>query len=349
MEAPSEISYVDDSVALKTTTELILNLKNKMSTLIFGQDDLVTEVLVSLLAGGHVIMTGVPGLAKTTLVRALSSHLSLKFRRVQFTPDLLPSDITGAEILNIDPASQRRVFEFMPGPVFTNLLLADEINRASPKTQSALLEAMQERSVTVGGETHTLPRPFMVLATQNPLESEGTFPLPEAQLDRFLIHSIVEYPEFNDEYKILATHAKSELFGEKQNITSTGFITQNDLEKMIEATKKVDISDELINAIAQVVRMTRPHDELCPDRMRELILYGAGPRAGIYLISAARALAVIEGSDFVKWKHIKRLAKPVLRHRIRLTIQGFHANTGIDELVQEILNQVETKAFLEVG
>lgn len=328
--------------------DLAASLKERIGQAVFGQEDLITETLCCLLAGGHILMTGAPGLAKTTLVRVVARNLGLGFGRVQFTPDLLPADITGSDILNIEPDTGRRHFEFAPGPVFANLLLADEINRASPRTQSALLEAMQERSVTVGGRMHPLPLPFMVFATQNPFESEGTFPLPEAQLDRFLVHTLVGYPGAEAEQRILREHAAGQLFGEQQTTAETikdgdGRLTLAEVQGLVARTRQIAVDDALLQGIRDLVRSTRPEDELCPEDARRWIWYGAGPRAGLSLVSVARAAALLERSEAVRWEHVRRMAKPVLRHRVRLAAQAARDGMTEDELVGMLITRSEER------
>ena len=333
------------SMSIAESSRLANELKANIAKAVFGQESLITEALCALLAGGHILMTGAPGLAKTTLVRVFSHHLGLKFGRVQFTPDLLPSDIIGSEVLNLDPQSGKRSFEFARGPVFVNLLLANKINRTSPRTQSALLEAMQERAVTVGGIQHLLPPPFMVFATQNPFESEGTFPLPEAQMDRFLLHTLVDYPDAQAEEKILNEHAVSSLVGEQLNERAQGrdmgVISSDHIRALIQRAKEVRVDQEILAAITQLVRSSRPGDVSCPENLSRAIWYGAGPRAGISLISVARALALLEGSESVRWQHVRRLVKPVLRHRIRLTAQAMRDRLTEDSIVDALVERVE--------
>lgn len=335
----------DVTLSFEEATALAARLKDNVASAVFGQETLITETLCCLLAGGHILMTGAPGLAKTTLVRVFSRHLGLKFGRVQFTPDLLPSDILGSEILNVEQGTGRRHFEFSPGPVFTNLLLADEINRASPRTQSALLEAMQERAVTVGGKQTILPQPFMVFATQNPFESEGTFPLPEAQLDRFLVHTLVDYPDAEAERRILQEHAASKLVGEQvgPDTRSDNPIGVAEIQALIVKTRQVAIDDTILNGIRDLVRSSRPEDELCPEPLKPSIWYGAGPRAGLSLVSMARALALVERSESVRWSHVRRLAKPVMRHRVRLTAQGARDGMDEDRLIDELVVRLEER------
>lgn len=333
------------SLPLADAADLATKLRQSVAGAIFGQDNLITETLCCLLSGGHILMTGAPGLAKTTLVRVFARHLGLAFGRVQFTPDLLPADILGTDILNIEAGGGRRVFEFSPGPVFTNLLLADEINRASPRTQSALLEAMQERAVTIGGRHHLLPQPFMVFATQNPFESEGTFPLPEAQLDRFLLHTLVDYPDLAAEARMLSEHAVGLLVGEKVGALAEAEdrLSQEQVRALIVATRRVNIDQTLLGAINSLVRSSRPDDEQCPAALKPAIWYGAGPRAGISLISVARALALLDRQESVRWAHVRRLAKPVLRHRLRLTARASRDGLDEDSLIDKLIEAIEAR------
>lgn len=342
----------NETMSLEEAVRSVKDLKAAVAESIFGQEELITEAICCLLSGGHILMTGAPGLAKTSLVRVFAKQLQLQFGRVQFTPDLLPSDIIGSDILNIDPDSGRKAFEFSKGPIFVNLLLADEINRASPRTQSALLEAMQERTCTVSSHVHILPEPFMVFATQNPFESEGTFPLPEAQLDRFLIHSIVNYPESDAEQKILSAHARSQLVGEQRASplpaasARNAVFTPEGIRQLIEAQQRIEVPEEIIATINKLVRSTRPVAGGCPEHLRAVVWYGAGPRAGISLLSASRAVALLEGSDTVRWRHIRRMAKPVLRHRVRLAVQAESEINSEDSFIDHLLHYVEESAQL---
>jgi MoxR-like ATPase len=346
MSKPTSIKstspVVVESLSIEAAADAATRLQQAMSSVIFGQDDLISETLAGFIAGGHLLLTGAPGLAKTTLVRAFSKALGLEFGRIQFTPDLLPSDIVGSEILNIDPETSRRSFEFFQGPVFTNMLLADEINRASPRTQSALLEAMQERTITVAGKRHVLPQPFLVFATQNPYESEGTFPLPEAQMDRFLMHSLVGYTSAEAEQKMLSTHARGNLVGEKLDWTSDmPPMPSGTLLGVMERAREIRVDEALISVTTDIVRSSRPEDPLCPKIVKDALWYGAGPRAGISLISASRAYALMNRSEVVRWQHIKRMARPVLRHRIRLTAHAVRDGLTADQVVDQLLDRVQ--------
>lgn len=335
---------MNESLSLSDAAQLVSGLRKHVEDAVFGQEDLIVETICCLLSNGHILMTGAPGLAKTTLVRVFAHNLGLQFGRVQFTPDLLPSDIIGSEVLSIDVEAQKRTFEFSAGPIFTNMLLADEINRASPRTQSALLEAMQERTCTVGGKVHKLPPPFMVFATQNPFESEGTFPLPEAQLDRFLVHSLVGYPDEASESKILMAHSKSNLVGENLDGSKpSNAIERNVVEALIKKSQTIGIDENLVKCINFFVRSTRPTDSTCPSELKPAIWYGAGPRAGLSLISLCKSLALLNGEESVRWAHLKRMAKPALRHRIKLSSQAGRDRITEDELIEDLLSRIEDK------
>ncbi len=327
---------------MSTQSAPIEALREQIKQHVFGQDALVENILTCMLASGHVLMTGVPGLAKTSLVRVISQSMQMKFRRVQFTSDLLPSDITGAEILE-DDSNGKRSFTFKEGPVFTNILLADEINRASPRTQSALLEAMQEKSVTVSGCKHEIDRPFLVLATQNPIESEGTFPLPEAQLDRFMMHLILDYPDFDSEMKILKAHAGNNLIGEQKiEAAIQSIMTKENFSQMALDAREMKISDQSLQIMNELVRSTRPEDELCDGLAGERIRYGAGPRAGITLVSCSKALAYLQGDSEVTWSHIRSVFKPIMRHRIKLHFQ-FRKEKDKDVILDDILERFKNR------
>lgn len=326
----------------ETLVKIAQDLRQELNLSVFGQESLTTDIICTFLANGHILITGAPGLAKTTLVRLFASKLGLKFGRIQFTPDLLPSDITGSRVLNLDPTNQKRIFEFLPGPIFVNLLLGDEINRASPRTQSALLEGMQEKKVTIGKETHPLPSPFMLLATQNPYESEGVFSLPEAQLDRFILHTIINYPSKKAEEDILLTHAKNELCGENEIENSKPVLQIDRVNQLLSAAKNSHVPKKIIQVINEIVLSTRPNT--CDlDKYKHSIWYGAGPRAGISLISITKALAFLENEESVRWKHIEQMTLPTLRHRIKLSPEARHDGITEDVFINDILDHVKEK------
>ena len=301
---------------------------------VIGQRAIVEQLLIGLLAGGHCLLVGVPGLAKTLLIRTLAQALDLSFGRIQFTPDLMPSDITGTEILEEDQESGRKVFRFLKGPIFANVILADEINRTPPKTQAALLEAMQEHAVTAGGETMPLSEPFFVLATQNPIEQEGTYPLPEAQLDRFIFNLWIDYPAPEEEEEIVRTTTAGEPG------TTSKVVTGEQIIALQQLVRRVPITDHLIRYAVRLVRSTRPDDELAPDYVREMVNWGAGPRASQYLALAGKARAILHGRHAVALEDIHAVALPVLRHRIVVNFQAEAEDVSATTLVGRLLESV---------
>ncbi|MFX4085671.1 MoxR family ATPase [Sphingobium yanoikuyae] len=308
-------------------------LRAAIGQAIVGQGAVVEQLLIGLLAGGHCLLEGVPGLGKTLLVRSLGESLKLDFRRVQFTPDLMPSDILGTELLEEDHGTGHRSFRFQKGPVFTNLLLADELNRTPPKTQAALLEAMQERTVSYGGTTYQLPSPFFVLATQNPLEQAGTYPLPEAQLDRFLLHIRVDYPTEQEEHDILA-----QTTGAKPGAVPA--VMQGEevlaLQKLV---RDVHFGEDLLRWVTRIVRASRP-GEGAPDEIRKYVKWGAGPRAGQSLILAAKARALLQGRLAATREDIVALARPVMRHRLLLSFAAEAEGKSADDVVAALVRAV---------
>jgi MoxR-like ATPase len=308
-------------------------LRNAIAQAIVGQDAAVEQLLIGLLAGGHCLLEGVPGLGKTLLVRSLARALALDFRRVQFTPDLMPSDILGTEILEEEHGTGKRYFTFQKGPVFTNLLLADELNRTPPKTQSALLEAMQEHTVTYAGTTHRLPDPFFVLATQNPLELAGTYPLPEAQLDRFLLHIRIGYPSESEEREILA-----QTTGSPQG-TIEPVMQGMDLLELQALTREVHFGDDLLTWVTALVRATRPQDSTF-GQISAWVRWGAGPRAGQALVMAAKARALLYGRFAATREDVIRLAAPALRHRLLLSFAAEAERRTADDVVALLLDSV---------
>jgi len=307
----------------------------EIGKVIVGQQKIVDELMISILAGGHCLLEGVPGLAKTLMVSTLAKCLELDFRRVQFTPDLMPSDIIGTEILEEDHVSGKRFFKFQKGPVFTNILLADEINRTPPKTQAALLEAMQEKHVTYAGEVHTLPRPFFVLATQNPVEQAGTYPLPEAQLDRFLMFIRVDYPSQTEEIEILARTTGTRAAQLKTILNAA------DVLALQELVREVEISEPLLAYIARIARASRP-TQISNPMVKEYVRWGSGPRAGQALALCAKARALMGGHFAVSLDDISRVAHAVLRHRILLNFQAEANGVTTEDIVDSLLEQVDT-------
>ncbi len=304
-------------------------LKTEISKVIIGQNQAIEEVLIALLAGGHCLLEGVPGLAKTLMVKTMSDALAMQFKRIQFTPDLMPGDIVGTEILEENQAG-KKVFKFNKGPIFANILLADEINRTPPKTQAALLEAMQEYKITYAGQNYDLPKPFLIIATQNPIEQSGTYPLPEAQLDRFLLYIKLGYPSETEELAVLKTTtgtAKSEL---KTVLSDSEII---DLQQL---TREVHIDDELLKTVNQLVRASRP-ESTSSAFVKQWCDWGAGPRAGQALILCSKARAILNGRFAVIPEDIKTLAYPVLRHRIALNFRAEAENITTDKVVEELL------------
>jgi MoxR-like ATPase len=289
---------------------------------IIGQRDVLDQMLAALYCNAHCLLIGVPGLAKTTLVKALSDVLALSFKRIQFTPDLMPSDITGTNVIDENEKTGQREFKFLPGPIFANVVLADEINRTPPKTQSALLEAMQERQVSVGNVTYELPKPFFVIATQNPIEQEGTYPLPEAQQDRFMFNIHVAYPSTDEESEIyrFATTVETPRLN--------ALLKAEDIFRIQQIVDRMVVSDYVIQYVTDLVRSTRPGDSKAPPFIKELVDWGAGPRAGLYLIKGAKALAAMEGRLNVSCEDIRRVSVPVLRHRLGTNFQA--ESRGID-------------------
>jgi MoxR-like ATPase len=301
----------------------------EIGKVIVGQEKVIDLLLISLMSSGHSLFVGVPGLAKTLLVSTLSQVLNLKFNRVQFTPDLMPSDITGSEVLEKDSASDTRFFRFIHGPIFCNILLADEINRASPKTQAALLQAMQEKKVTVGGETYPIAAPFLVFATQNPIEQEGTYPLPEAELDRFMFEIDVSYPSYEEEVEIVKT------------TTGTYKPEPRKILEYQELVHRVPVSDHVAEYAVRVARATRPEDPGTPESVRQGVSWGVGPRASQYLILGSKARAVLSGRFTPTTDDVKAIAPAVLKHRIVLNFRAEAEGVEPEDIIREILEKTE--------
>ncbi len=320
-----------DVDAVRELNESFQAVRNEIAKVIVGQDTVIEQLFISLLSRGHCLLVGVPGLAKTLLIKTLADVLDLKFNRIQFTPDLMPSDITGTEIIEEDKKSGGKVFKFVQGPVFANIVLADEINRTPPKTQAALLESMQEHRVTAAGKTYTLDEPFFVLATQNPIEQEGTYPLPEAQLDRFMFNLWLEYPSFEEEKQIVK--ATTGQFTPKLKHVLSG----DDIISYQELVRRVPVADNVIDYAVSLVAKTRPKDSHSPQFVKDWLTWGAGPRASQYLILAAKTRAILHGKYTPDMEDIRAVAVPVLRHRI---IPNFNAEAdGITsvQIVEKLL------------
>lgn len=308
---------------------------NELSKIIVGQREVIEEILIALFSGGHVLIVGVPGLAKTLLVKSLARILDLKFSRIQFTPDLMPMDIIGTDILEEDPESGRRYFKFVNGPIFANMILADEINRTPPKTQSALLEAMQELRVTAGGKTYVLEKPFFVMATQNPIEQEGTYPLPEAQLDRFMFNILMDYPSRQEEEIIVKTTTTS--FEPELNKV----LSRNEIVDIQQLVRESPVPDHIVELAVNLVRKTRPVEQDAPKIVKDYVSYGAGPRASQFLVLGAKAHALLKGRPTPRVEDIARVAPPVLRHRVLTNFaaeaDGIKSEDILRQVVQETL------------
>jgi len=324
----------NDIESVKRLKEARDKIVNEIGKVIIGQRGIIDQLLVSLLSQGHCLLIGVPGLAKTLLIRTLAEVLDLKFSRIQFTPDLMPSDITGTEIIEEDVSSGRKNFKFVKGPIFANIVLADEINRTPPKTQAALLEAMQEHKVTVAGESYTLQEPFFVLATQNPIEQEGTYPLPEAQLDRFMFNLWIDYPLNTEEIDIV----KSTTGGYEANLEKV--LKGEDIIFFQNLVRKVPVSDNVIEFAVKLVSNTRPNSNNTIKFIKDWISWGAGPRASQFLILGAKTLAVLEGRESPDIEDVKRVVKPVLRHRLVTNFNAEAEGVGAAEIVDKLLELI---------
>ena len=308
-------------------------MQQELQKVIIGQDEVIEQLFAAVFTGGHCLLEGVPGLAKTMMVSTLAKILDASFNRIQFTPDLMPSDITGTNILDED-ASGKRNFRFVQGPIFSNILLADEINRTPPKTQAALLQAMQEREITVGGTTYELPRPFFTIATQNPIEQEGTYPLPEAQLDRFMFNITVGYPSLEEEEQILTATTRNEKPEVNKVLSARAIIN---LQKLV---NRVAVSEQIVKYVASLVRATRPGNPEAPEFIKELVDWGAGPRAGQFLIQGSKAIAAMDGRFSIAVDDVKRIAIPVLRHRINANFQAQAEGMTTDDIVLRLLEEI---------
>ena len=313
-------------------------MQEELQKVIVGQAEVIEQIFAAIFTRGHCLLVGVPGLAKTLMVSTLARILDIDFRRIQFTPDLMPSDITGTNVLEED-AEGRRNFRFMEGPIFSNIVLADEINRTPPKTQAALLQAMQEREVTVGQKTYALPEPFFTIATQNPIEQEGTYPLPEAQLDRFMFNIKVDYPSAEEEERILATTTRSEKVEIRKVLSGKAILN---LQKLVGS---VAVSQYIVEYVSRLVRATRPKDASAPKFVQELVDWGAGPRAGQFLIHGGKALAAMDGRFSVALEDVRKVAIPVLRHRISCNFQAQAEGMSTEDVIERLIREIPSPAI----
>jgi len=342
-ETPNTGITQDDEKAVENLRAGRDSILAELRRVIVGLDQVIDEMMIAVFCRGHCLLVGVPGLAKTLLVSSLAQTLSLSFRRIQFTPDLMPSDITGTEILQDDPQTGQRVFKFMKGPIFSNIILADEINRTPPKTQAALLESMQEKKVSMGGEDYPVPDPFFVLATQNPIEQEGTYPLPEAQLDRFFFNIMVDYPSWDEEIAII------------ERVTGTmpdrleEVMTREEILALQDLVRRVPAAPHVCNYAAKLARCTRPSDPDAPDFIRSWITWGAGPRASIFMVLAAKARAVLHGRYAASTDDVRAVALPVLRHRIIPNFAAQSEGLKSDDIVNKLLETIPADERLYDG
>ena len=325
----------DDVRAVEKLNEAYRLITEQLGRVIVGQQEVIEELLVAMFARGHCLLVGVPGLAKTLMIRTLADALSLEFSRIQFTPDLMPSDITGTEVIQEDKLSGAREFRFLPGPIFANVILADEINRTPPKTQAALLEAMQEHQLTVGGRCHKLSEPFFVLATQNPIEQEGTYPLPEAQLDRFMFNTFVDYPSEEEELEIVKRTTAD------VTARATPTLAADEIVELQRIVRRVPVADHVARYALSLARLTRPAQDDAPDFIREYVSWGAGPRASQYLVLGAKARAVLHGRYCVAGEDIRAVAYPVLRHRIMTNFNAEAEGIKPDDVVRRLIETVD--------
>ena len=331
---PAPPTAAAEILAIKEVAAVYERMTEQISKIIVGQRDVVEQMLMALFSRGHCLLVGVPGLAKTLLVSTVARIMHLSFKRIQFTPDLMPSDITGTDILQDDPETGRRKFSFLPGPLFANMILADEINRTPPKTQAALLEAMQEHQVTAGGQTYRLPTPFFVLATQNPIEQEGTYPLPEAQQDRFMFNIKVDYPSRGEEIQIM----KATTSNLKPDVTPV--LDGPQILRLQETVRQVVVGDHIFSYIADLVRATRPKQAGVPKWAPDLIAWGAGPRASQFLVLGGKARAILHGRLHVTSEDIREVAYPVLRHRLMTTFNADAEGITPDDIIKKLIDFV---------
>jgi len=341
--APQATDLVaEELAAVEKLQQAYHNMKSELGKVIVGQEAVIEELLVALFCKGHALLVGVPGLAKTLMISTLSRTLGLSFNRIQFTPDLMPADITGTEVIEEDKSTGTRTMRFVRGPVFANVILADEINRTPPKTQAALLEAMQENQVTAGGKQHRLPQPFFVLATQNPIEQEGTYPLPEAQLDRFMFNIYVGYPSEEEEFQIVRLTTQS------RKVELHHVLSGEDVLMLQEIVRKVPVADHVIRYALQFSRLTRRTETDVPEFVSEYVAWGAGPRASQYLILAGKARALLKGRYHVSTEDIRQVALPVLRHRIVTNFNAEAEGIKSDAIVKKLIDFIPRQQYEEL-
>jgi MoxR-like ATPase len=323
-----------DLAVLEELSKARQSFFSEVGKVVIGQQKILDHILIALLARGHSLLVGVPGLAKTLIIKTLSDVLDLSFKRIQFTPDLMPSDITGTELIDVDQNTGQRSFRFYQGPIFANIVLADEINRTPPKTQAALLEAMQEHKVTAGGKTYELDEPFFVLATQNPIEQEGTYPLPEAQLDRFMFNLNIEYPSTEDEVSIVRETTTPEIQSLNAVITKSEIATYQDL------VRRVPVADNVVEYAVKLVGATRPNSSTAPDFIQQSVDWGAGPRASQYLVLGAKAKAILDGRPSPNINDIQSLALPILRHRVLPNFNAEAEGLKVEDILTRLLDTI---------
>ena len=340
MNNPAEQAALsgDEVKALEKLSEAYKSVRGELSKVIVGQNEVIEQLMIAIFARGHCLLEGVPGLAKTLMISTLARTLNLDFSRIQFTPDLMPSDIVGTEVIQEDKATGSREFKFLHGPVFSNIVLADEINRTPPKTQAALLEAMQEKQVTIGGERRALPSPFFVLATQNPIEQEGTYTLPEAQQDRFMFKVFVKYPSYDEEFQIAAT-TTSDISTDVNQVLSG-----EDILRLQELVRRVPVPAHLIHFALRIVRATRVLEGDCPEFIQESVSWGAGPRGVQNLLLGCKARAVLEGRSYATTEDLRAVAKPVLRHRVITNFNAESSGITSDDVIDRLLTEIPERS-----
>jgi MoxR-like ATPase len=341
-QRPAAVSS-DDERAVKRLGEARDQILGEVRKAIVGMDQVIDEMMIAVFARGHCLLVGVPGLAKTLLVSCLAQTMSLSFKRIQFTPDLMPSDITGTEVLQDDPATGERRFKFLKGPVFAHIILADEINRTPPKTQAALLESMQEKKVSVGGEDYPVPEPFFVLATQNPIEQEGTYPLPEAQLDRFFFNILVKYPNWDEEIEIM----KRVTGGPEPKMNQV--LAREEILSLQSLVRRIPVADHIFTYAAKLARTTRPTEADAPDFIKNWLAWGAGPRASLFMILAGKARAILRGRYHVAIEDVQAVARPILRHRIIPNFAAQSEGLNTDDIVEKLLETIPADERLYDG